>query len=639
MAAFPIGEPAGGMSVDLEQWREQVLRLHAALGRLESLAGSLGIPAPAKSPDPAMREWHELLEHKLVPQLSARPMLVAAVVGGTNIGKSLIFNHLAGENASGVSPLAAGTKHPVCLTPGGFDDAELLGRLFEGFRLERWHSSEDPLREGEHDYLFWRTGDRVPERLLLLDTPDIDSDHEVNWRRADGVRHVADVLIAVLTQQKYNDAAVKQFFRKVAEADKPVIVVFNQCELDDDREVWPHWLATFTSETGTTPEFVYVVPYDRQAARSLALPFYDVGQQGQAAPRPSSLRDDLASLRFDEIKIRTFRGAIGKVLDRETGAPAYLGTIRQASGEFNAALTALSATEMARVQWPSLPAQLLVDEIRAWWDTHRSDWARKIHRFYRGVGRGVTWPIRSAWAAWSTPAVDPLEDFQRRERHAIVIAVGKLLDELKRLSEVGNETLKPRLARLLRGESRAQLLANIEASHARLPAVDEDYRAFLRSELDRWGQENPSAIFFLRSFDHVTAVARPAITVSLVVSGWVLAGGLVHEAALHAATHTATELATEAALTGGITGGGEALVDATSSRVRLAAARLFGRLQNRYAQERAEWLAGWLEKELLGDLLHELEQGAAATQSTAFRDVEQALVELRKPPVLAAAGG
>ena len=65
----------------------------------------------------------------------------------------------------------------------------------------------------------------VPENLLLLDTPDIDSDAPVNWRRADTIRRTADVLIAVLTEQKYNDAAVKQFFRMAVEADKPVGVI------------------------------------------------------------------------------------------------------------------------------------------------------------------------------------------------------------------------------------------------------------------------------------------------------------------------------------------------------------------------------------------------------------------------------
>jgi hypothetical protein len=64
--------------------------------------------------------------------------------------------------------------------------------------------------------LFWRPAAELPDWLLVLDTPDIDSDARVNWQRADAVRRSADVLIAVLTQQKYNDAAVKEFFRRGA---------------------------------------------------------------------------------------------------------------------------------------------------------------------------------------------------------------------------------------------------------------------------------------------------------------------------------------------------------------------------------------------------------------------------------------
>lgn len=625
------------MTTNLESWANQVRLLDAALQELVPLAESIGVPAPDRAEDPLRREWYELLQHKLRPQLEAQPYLVVAVVGGTNIGKSLIFNQLAGEDASSVSPLAAGTKQPVCLCPPGFDDEATLARLFDRFALRRWHSSEDALSEDDEDVLYWRVGRNVPAKLLLLDTPDIDSDRQVNWQRADGVRHVADVLIAVLTQQKYNDAAVKQFFRKVAEADKPVIVVFNQCDLQEDREYWPHWLATFTGETGTAPELVYIAPYDRTLAKSRGLPFFEVGPHGTEAPQgPIDLRQELAHLRFDEIKLRTFRGAIAKVLDPDNGAPAYLNQIRRTGGEFVAALTALSTTEMARVEWPALPPQLLVDEIRNWWDTHRSPWARQVHGFYRTVGRGVTWPVRTAWSAMSPPKADPLEEFRRRERHAIVLAVQKLLDELKRLSELGNETLRPRLTKLLKGESRAKLLAHVEASHAQLAPVDEHYREFLRSELDVWSRDNPRAVGFLRSLDHVFAVARPAVTVSLAVSGWIVAGGIVHEAALQAATHTVTELATEAALTGGITGGGEALVDATSSRIRLAAARLFGRLQARYAEQRAQWLASWLEQELLGDLLSDLQRGAEVSSSAAFHSVERAVRELARPQLAAA---
>jgi hypothetical protein len=607
---------------------EHVKRLCRALGSLEPIAARLGVASPATT------EWHELLMHKLLPQVDSEPFLVVATVGGTNIGKSVIFNHLAGELASAVSPLAAGTKHPVCLVPQGFSDRDELERLFEGFELVSWRSSDDPLSDVSANRLFWREGENVAPRLLLLDTPDIDSDVEVNWLRADAVRHVADVLIAVLTQQKYNDAAVKQFFRKAVEADKPIVIIFNQCDLADDRPVWPEWLRTFTAETGARPEYVYVVPYDRAAARERRLPFYDVGPTGREPPdAASSLREDLAALHFDAIKIRTFRGALARVLDGDRGAPSYLRAIRATSAQFRAAVDALSTAEMARVQWPSLPAEVLVDEIRHWWDVHRSDWSRRVHGFYRTVGRGVTWPIRTAWEAVSPPGPDPVAAFQRQERGAIVLAVEKLIDELDRLAQVGNDMLRPRLAALLTGDARRSLLERVQATHDQLPPVDDDYREFLRAELDAWGKENPRAIGFLRSLDHVTAVARPAITVSLAVSGWVLAGGLVHEAAVQAATHTATELATEAAVAGGITGGGEILLGTTGEGLRRAAARLFSRLQSRYAQQRAAWLASWLERELLGSTLAELRAGAELPQSAEFVAVEQAIEALGKPAI------
>jgi hypothetical protein len=611
------------MSDDFAAWSAQIKTLHRALVELWPLAESLGVRRPRGE------EWFELLERKLMPQVSAEPWLVVAVVGGTNIGKSLLFNHLAGEEASRVSPLAAGTKHPVCLAPESFAEQAALARLFAGFELRPWRSQDDPLAAGEEDLLFWRPSGSVPPRLLLLDTPDIDSDAEINWRRADQVRHAADVLVAVLTQQKYNDAAVKQFFRKAAEADKPVIVVFNQCDLREDRAYWPQWLQTFLNETGAEPALVYVVPHDRDMAKSLSLPFYHVGPDGKKTPQsPSSLRDELGLLRFDEIKIRTLRGALNEVLDPARGAPAYLGRVRQAAAEFSAAAAALSARDMARVRWPPLPTRTLVHEIRNWWDLRRSDWSRSIHGFYRKVGAGVTWLFRKGWETVSAPGIEPLEAFQRDERAAVISAVEHLLAELERLAQVGNETLRPRLKKLLGGQARADLLRRIEASHAELPPVDDDYRQYLHAELDRWGQNNPRVVGFLRSLDHAAALARPALTVSLAVSGWLVAGGLVHDAALHAAGHTVGQLATEAAITGGITTGGEALVATTGEGLKQAAAQLFRRLQTNYAQRRAAWLAAWLEKELLGDLLADLRRGAEAVQAPAFKAVEAALSRL-----------
>ena len=105
-----------------------------------------------------------------------------------------------------------------------------------------------------------------------------------------------------------------------------------------------------------------------------------------------------------------------------------------------------------------------------------------------------------------------------------------------------------------------------------------------------------------------------------------LAGDLVGQAAMHAAGHVAGHVAADAAIATGIT---EAVVSTTGEGARQAAARLFGRLQVRFAQNRAAWLADFVEKQLLGDLLNELRQGSTLPDSIEFRKVEAALTELR----------
>ena len=611
------------MGPDYATWSARIRQLDRAVVELASASAALGIGLPAG------REWLDLLRRKLLPQLDLPPLLVVEIAGGTNIGKSLLFNHLAGETASAVSPLAAGTRHPVCLIPPGLEAPALLERLFEGFTLRAWQSAEDPLAEDPQHLLFWRVGRNMPERLLVLDAPDVDSDVRVNWDRARAIRQAADVLVAVLTQQKYNDAAVKQFFREAVQADKPIVVLFNQVDLEADREFWPQWLETFCTQTGADPELVYVVPHDRQRAGALELPFFEIGRGGRSlAQDRSSLRDDLAALRFDAIKIRTFRGALARVLDPGEGAPQYLESIRRAAAEYAAAEQVLSATEMARIAWPALPPGVLVDEIRDWWDASRQPWSQGVHAFYRRLGQGVTWPLRQLWKLAAPGGVDPLAAFQTREREAIVLAVGKMLDELDRLARVGNDTLRPKLLALLGGTAREELLARVEAAHRELPAVDDDYRAFLRAELEAWKAASPGVVRFLRSLDHAAAIARPAITVLLFVSGWHVAGDLAGQAASHAAGHTLAQIAQEAAIAGGITGGGEALVTSTSEGVRQAAGRLFLRLQARYAQKRAAWLAARLEQDLLGDLLADLRRGAEIPQGQPFTELERILAEL-----------
>ena len=277
--------------------------------------------------------------------------LVVAITGGTNIGKSVVFNQLAGENASGVSPWLPEPNTPSAWCPLNGKTRACWPRCSRALNCA-WKSPDDALAECPTHLLFWRTA-HVPPRLLLLDTPDIDSDVEINWQRADVVRQVADVLIAVLTQQKYNDASVKRFFRKAAAADKPVIVVFNQCDLTLDRDYWPQWLETFASETGARPEYVYVMPYDRAAAGRLALPCYMVGSDGRIPPeKPGDLAPNWRACTSTPIKIRTLRGA-GRRAGSGGGRGHYSGSGAAGQRRVCRGRAALSTTQMARIRWPA----------------------------------------------------------------------------------------------------------------------------------------------------------------------------------------------------------------------------------------------------------------------------------------------
>ncbi|MGD9126121.1 MAG: GTPase domain-containing protein [Planctomycetia bacterium] len=627
------------MSHDFQAWSDELQKFHSAIERLRPLGDSIGVDTPTGS------QWYELLLQKLLPQLSGSPLLVVGVVGGTNIGKSAIFNQLAQENASGVSPLAAGTKHPVCLLPESCDDPAMLARLFPVFKTVRWTSAEDALGETDENLLFYRVSKSIPERLCVLDTPDVDSDMPVNWDRARSIRQVSDVLIAVLTQQKYNDAAVKQFFREAVAADKPIVIVFNQCDLDADREYWPKWLDTFCSETGCSapeeingstkpkrksksgtgadsdslskrPELVYVVPMDRKAADERQLKFYKVDKNGQGEPRlTSGLSEELARFEFDRIKLRTLRGAMDCICDPRQGAADYLEQIRRRSDQFHEAYESIAVSSLIKIEWPALPSKVLIPELRAWWDEGRPEWSKKIHGAYRWLGEAIVKTAKVVVGSSSSGNINPEELMHEREKKAVLASVEHLFDELDRIEHIGNDILKKRLGDLLRGETRQKTLDRLKEDYEKLPTIDRDYRDFIRNELDAMRADYPKVMTWLRAADQIFAVSRPAITLSLIGFGIpdILAPG---------------QLAIDVAITGGLASGNEALFSGTGAGMRQAIARLFNRLQGEYAKTRATWLSDWIGREIMGNLYKELQEGATVTENDAYQTARNSLGRL-----------
>ena len=602
-------------------------QLHRALVALEERSGLLQLEPLAG------REWFELLRQKLVPQLRDDAFLVVAVVGGTNIGKSVIFNHLAGCRASATSPMATGTKHPVCLIPPGFEKTHDLQAIFESFKLYEWKDSDQSLTDTDEHMLFWRESDSTPPELLVLDTPDVDSDAPMNWLRADAIRRSADVLIAVLTQQKYNDAAVKDFFRKAAEEDKAVIIVFNQCLLPDDEEYWPAWVGTFCGETGIKPEAVYIAPNDRKAAEENRLSFFErqwpaVTDRDVDQSNPRSLTDDLAKLRFHEIKFRTLRGSLKHFLRDDRGVPLWLRELKRRSEEFSSAAEKLSSESVAKIRnWPPIGNDLLVDEVRRWWKSRQQGWARKVNGFYDTVGGVVTAPFRFARDKISGPPADPIDSYREREWSAILQTVDEVYEKLEFMAESGADLLKPRLQQMLAGKSRADLLEKLRSDHEQVN-FEVEIEQTVDSEMRAFEEGSPDLYAFYRQIHNLSAAVRPAASVVFFALGAGPAGEAVAPLVAETASQAiATVVADFAGGTVAAVAGEKAVSEAAGKGSGFLQAK-FQRLQTTFISSRVNWLVERLKNDLLGSLPEEFDLIASIPRSEEYDVVQAAIREL-----------
>ena len=606
-------------------WAGDIGALCRALAALEPLAASLG------AADPAGMEWHGQLFGKLAGQVAREPVLVAAVCGGTNTGKSLIANSLVGAAMSRSVPEAARTVHPVASLPQGLAGRIDLDGLFPGFTPVAWTSDADALDTAHADRLVWRedqTG-RQPGRLILLDTPDIDGTLRENWHRAELVRNAADVLVAVLTQQKYNDAAVRDFFRAAAQARKGIIVVFNMVDWPRQRERLGGWLATFKAETEAEPLAVYACPHDFVKAEAGRIEFFAVPEltgvapapaPGGATDAPADLAAALAGSDFDRLKREAMRGALEVVLDERSGVGSWLDGFEDRARGWQAARQVLASDALVRVELPTAPREVVWNEIWAWLEPRRSTLDLTVSKAYRIAGGGVIWAARAVGLARSE--MQQREDFSAREFRVLSQA---LTDFIARLEDAchRDERLAGILSRRLVQADRAAWYADLERRHAALPIVSDDFRAFVRGELDRFARESPEMVrWIVRGLD-VGAVARPAITVGL---------GLAGAAVVPAAAATAGGLTTLVHHVGDVVVGtaatlmGEGALGLTMAGLKPLLERLFAG----WSAERGRVLAETLHDVVLGDAVEELDRLATAAARPEVAEARRLLFELKR---------
>ena len=99
--------------------------------------------------------------------------------------------------------------------------------------------------------------DSLPDHLVLMDTPDVDSIMKRNWEVAAHLRAAGDVMIAVITGEKYKDERVVEFFRQAVSAGRVVVPVMNKANPAENFAVARRQTEEFCHDVGIEgPAFV-----------------------------------------------------------------------------------------------------------------------------------------------------------------------------------------------------------------------------------------------------------------------------------------------------------------------------------------------------------------------------------------------
>ena len=171
--------------------------------------------------------------------------LHVAVVGGAGAGKSTVVNLLTGAGAAEANPQAGFTRHPVAYTDV---NGTLQWPAHPGFLGSLRRLSEPgPANLDEDVYQLRRvTPDRMSASLLkgyvIWDCPDMTAWAASGYvPRLLEIAALADVVVYVASDERYNDEAPTQFLHHLLLCGKPVVVCLMKMKEADAPAITAHF--------------------------------------------------------------------------------------------------------------------------------------------------------------------------------------------------------------------------------------------------------------------------------------------------------------------------------------------------------------------------------------------------------------
>lgn len=171
---------------------------------------------------------------QLIESLPQFPVQIA-VIGPTQAGKSSVVNLLTQTHQAGVSPLAGYTVHPHGYSHQLQANAsDGIQRYFGRFQL----LAEPSLVNTRYDcYSITEIQTKssfLPE-CLIWDTPDFDSIDAIDYREG-LIRTIglADIIILVVSKEKYADLSVWEIMQTIAPFKQPSLICLNKLTEDSE---------------------------------------------------------------------------------------------------------------------------------------------------------------------------------------------------------------------------------------------------------------------------------------------------------------------------------------------------------------------------------------------------------------------
>jgi energy-coupling factor transporter ATP-binding protein EcfA2 len=319
---------------------------------------------------------------------------VVVIMGSTGVGKSTLFNAIAGAPVSEAGLIRPTTRRPVALIHP--DDVAPEG--------------EGPLAGfGRHE-IEVKSDASVPPGVMLIDAPDFDSVERANRELAVELLELADLVIFVTTVTRYADQVPWDILARVRQRGVPLLAVINRMPTDEGDEA-----AVLADYRG----LIERSEIDRQGAfgelEVISVP------EGALDPETSGLRretvlpilDGIERLRRDDeerraIARRSLHGALAGLPDAVERIAAQVDMEQEEAASLRTTLEANYAAARRELDAEIERGTFLRSEVlRQWLDfVNAGPLARYLSE---GVGR-VALGIRNLFRSSTVPPAPPVRE-------------------------------------------------------------------------------------------------------------------------------------------------------------------------------------------------------------------------------------